>query len=259
MKPVKRTRWSGTRRTRAWHARPAVEEQTIGGCPRIPGGLAPASVLCVAVVLVTSALHAAIVDRIAVTAGAQVITDSEIDRRIRLTAFESGAKPSFDPAVRKAAADKLIDEKLIEREMYVGHYPGLSEERRKSLLADFAKAGFKSDDAAMEKALAAYRLTRGDLEDDLARQADLLTFLSFRFRPSVQVTDQEIREYFQKNILPKLQNNARGHEDTAAIDDYRAQIETQLTNQRADAEMEAWLKDQRKRTRILYLEKELAP
>jgi hypothetical protein len=75
------------------------------------------------------------VDRIAITAGNQVITDSEIDQRIRLTAFENGDQPNLAPAVRKTAADRLIDEKLVEHEMEVGHYPRMSAERRKALLA----------------------------------------------------------------------------------------------------------------------------
>jgi hypothetical protein len=198
-------------------------------------------------------VSATIVDRIAVTAGTQVITDSEIDQRIRLSAFEDDRKPDFDTAFRKKAADRLIDEKLIEHEMDVGRYPRISEERRRTLLSDYAKASFKGDVKAMDAALAARGLTRDDLEEDLARQADLLTFLSVRFRPAVQVTDDDVRQYFQQNIAPKVPKGA------AALEDFRSQIETKLTNDRADVEIQAWLKEQRRRVRIQYLEKELAP
>ena len=107
-----------------------------------------------------------IVDRIAITVGNKVITDSEIDQRIRLTAFESGDKPDFSLAARKAAADRLIDQKLVEREMEVGHYPRLKAETT------------ATDAAARDRALAQYGLTPADLEADLARQADLLSFLN---------------------------------------------------------------------------------
>ncbi len=190
-------------------------------------------------------LAATIVDRIAVSVGTQVITDSEIEQRIRLTAFENSAPLSFDPATRKTAADRLIDQKLIQHEMDLGQYPRLSAERLEKL---------KSDSATMEKALAKYGLTPANLETDMARQVDLLTFLSIRFRPAVQISDPEIARYFQTNIRPKLAKDSK-----AGIEDFRSQIETELTNQRADSDLDAWLKEQRKRTKIRYLEPELAP
>jgi len=204
-------------------------------------------------ILTAAAAAAIIVDRVAITAGTQMISDSEIDQRIRLTAFESGQKSTFDAAARKKAADHLIDEKLIEHEMDVGHYPRLTPEKSQGLLSGYAKQYFKGDNKAMERNLTTYGLTVDDLQQDLAKQQDLLTFVSLRFRPSVQVTEQDVRDYFQKSIQPKLPPGSGG------IDDYRSQIETIITNTRADAEVDSWLKEQRKRYRIEYLEKDLAP
>jgi hypothetical protein len=180
---------------------------------RLAAGLPPGA----RSVIASGTAFAVIVDRIAITVGNKVITDSEIDLRIRLTAFENGEKPDFSLAARKVAANRLIDQKLVEREMDVGHYPRLKAETT------------APDTTARDKALAQYGLTPADLEQDLARQADLLNFLNLRFRPSVQVSDRD------------------------------AQIEQRLTSQRVDAELDTWLKDQRKGTKIVYLEKDLAP
>jgi hypothetical protein len=146
---------------------------------------------------------ATIVDRIAIVVGNKIVTDSEIDLRIRLTAFENGAPPDFSLTSRRIAAERLIDQKLVEREMDVGHYPRSDTDERAA--------------AADEKSLAQYGLTRADLETDLARQNTLLGFLNLRFRPVVQDSGD------------------------------------------ADSALDAWLKDQRRRTRIEYLEKDLAP
>lgn len=194
-----------------------------------------------------------IVDRIAISAGNRVIADSEIDLRIRLTAFQNGEKAAFGPDVRKQAAQRLIDQKLVEREMDVGHYPRLSDDARKQLLADFTKTNFKSDPEALRRALGDYGLTVEDLEDDLARQSELLTFLGLRFRPAVQVSDQDVQHYIESQARPQA------GADDAALTDLRARTERQITSDRADADMNAWLKDQRKRTKIEYLEKDLAP
>jgi hypothetical protein len=201
------------------------------------------------VLLLALPAAAVIVDRAAITVGDRVITDSEVDLRIRLTAFQNGEKPEVNPSSRKRAAELLIDQKLIEREMDVGHYPRLSEDGRKELLAGFAKAQFQSNPKALDQALTGYGLTGADLEDDLARQSDLLTFLSLRFRPAVQVSDQQVQEYY-RNVLTKGQTT---------LNDLRGQIEDKLTGERADTDMESWLLEQRKRTKIQYLEKDLAP
>src|SRR4030081_2795805 len=57
---------------------------------------------------------AVIVDRIAISAGNRVITASEVDLRLRLTAFQNGVEPEFTVPARKQAAERLIDQKLVE-------------------------------------------------------------------------------------------------------------------------------------------------
>ena len=57
----------------------------------------------VAIIAALMAVPAAavIVDRVAATVGIKVITDSEIDLRIRLTAFQNDEKPDFSLAARR--------------------------------------------------------------------------------------------------------------------------------------------------------------
>jgi len=186
--------------------------------------------------------------RVAISAGNRVITQSEVERRVRLTAFQNGLKPEITLAARKEAAGKLLDQKLVEREMDLGNYSRLNDEGRQQLLREYAEQYFQSDAAGMGRALAGYGLTPRDLDDDLARQADLLAFLSLRFRPAVQISDEEVQTYY------RTRTNGQ-----TPLNELRTQIETILINERADQELEAWLKDQRKRTRIEYQDKELAP
>jgi hypothetical protein len=200
--------------------------------------------------------RAVIVDRIAIAAGDKIITASEIDQRIRLTAFQNREKADFSLASRRRTAQQLIDQKLIEREMDVGHYPRLDVIGRKALLTDYEKMGYASDPVSLTKALAAYGLTPEDLADDLGRQSDLLTFLNLRFRPAVQVTDQDIQKYYDENIL-KVEGKARQKAQAGALNEMRTAIQEKLTNARADKELDLWLQDQRKRTKIEYMEKDL--
>lgn len=199
--------------------------------------------------VLASAIPAAavIVDRVAIAIGSQVITDSEIDQRIRLTAFENGEQPDFSPGARKLAASRLIDEKLVEHEMSIGRYPGMPESRKPALLAAYEKEHGGS--AQLRRELAARGLTPKELMDDLARQQNLLTFLKLRFRPAVQVTEQEIRKYYTDHYSASK----------IPLNDVRSTIEQQLTDSSADVELDAWLKSHRQGTAIEYLEKDLTP
>jgi hypothetical protein len=199
---------------------------------------------------------AAIVDGVAITVGNKVITASEIDQRIRLMAFQNGMKADFSLASRRAAAQKLVDQKLVEREMDVGRYPHTAPEMGKTLMAEYAKTNFKSDAAAMERGLGEYGLTSRDLEDELMLQSELLTFLNLRFRPAVQVTDDDVRKYFDEHFV-KGADNTKQVAQAGALNEMRADIEMRLTTERADKELDAWLVDQRKRTKIVYAEKDL--
>jgi len=206
--------------------------------------------------MVPVAGRAVIVDRIAIAAGDKIITDSEIDQRIRLTAFQNREKADFSFATRRLVAQQLVDQKLIEHEMDVGHYPRLDVIGRKALLTDYEKTEYKADAVSLAKALAVYGLTPEDLADDLGRQSDLLTFLNLRFRPAVQVTDQDIQKYYDENVLKDQGKNLQKAQ-AGALNEMRGEIQQKLTNARADKELDLWLQDQRKRTKIEYLEKDL--
>jgi parvulin-like peptidyl-prolyl isomerase len=181
------------------------------------------SLTTIALLAASAMLQAAIVDRIAIVVGDKIITESEIDLRVRLSAFQNEQKADLSLAARQLAAHELIDQRLVEHEMDVGHYPRLEGEARKALVSEYAKANYKAETAAMGRALAEYGLTAQDLEDDLGRQSDLLTFLNLRLRPVVAGVEQD----------PKV------------------------AEERTQKELDRWLEDQHTRTRIQYLDKDL--
>jgi hypothetical protein len=200
-------------------------------------------------ILATLPAFSTIVDRIAITFGSKVITESEIIRRIRLAAFQNGQLPDYSETSRREAAQRLIDLKLVEREMEVGHYSRTPPDQAKALVDAFTAEHFRSSPEALRLALAGLDLTPADLQRELAEQADLLSFTSLRFRPAVEISDQEIEEYFHRHLTA----------GSVTLDEARPNIEQILANQRADLDLDAWLRDQRTHTRINYLEKELAP
>jgi hypothetical protein len=225
--------------------------------------------IVVAVLLAIPAImQGVIVDRVAVAVGNKVITQSEIEERIRLTAFQNDVKPDFSLASRREAAQRLIDQRLIEREMDVGHFPRATEERGHELLADYQQSHFPVGRTAMLTALRTDGLAETDLEEDLMRQSDLLMFLNLRFRPAVQVDDKEVQRYFdekipseekQKGGLPRDNlNPPESLNPQESLNKMRPEIEQILGAEQADRDLDAWLKEQRQRLKVEYVDKDLA-
>jgi len=190
-----------------------------------------------------------IIDRVAVAVGNHVVTTSDIDREIRVTAFLNGAILDFTPAAKRATADRMVEQALVRTELETSRYPTPPPSEIDPILAQLKKERFPTD-TDFQRSLAEYGITEQDVRDALLWQRTLLSFLDVRFRPSVQVSDKEIQDYFDTVVKPAFQAAHAGQ--TVPIDDYRDQIEATLTGQREDQEMSKWLDQAKKRTEIAY-------
>src|SRR6185437_14790391 len=129
---------------------------------------------------------------------------SEITRRIRLAAFQNGQLPEFTDKTRRDAAQRLVDLKLVEREMDLGHYVRATPEKSKALMDAFTAEHFHSSPEALRIALSTMNLTTDDLLAEFAEQADLLSFTTLRFRPAVDVSEQDIEAYYHSRMEGKV-------------------------------------------------------
>src|SRR5688572_25991518 len=78
-------------------------------------------------VLAAAVCGGEIIDRVAVTVGPSVITESELRRELRITAFLDGRELDLGSAAKRAAGDRLIDQRLIRREIETSRYPVSSD------------------------------------------------------------------------------------------------------------------------------------
>ena len=194
-------------------------------------------------------MRAEIIDRIAVSVGNQAITISDLDREMRVTAFLNRTSPDFSPAGRRATADRMVEQRLILRELENARYPSPPASEIDPLLDKFKKDSFASDEA-YRSALAASGIAEQDLRDELLWQRRLLLFIDVRFRPGVQVSDQDVQAYFTKVVEPAAQAAHPGQ--PVSLDEYRGQIEEKLTGEQVDKQMSAWLDDQKKRSDVVF-------
>src|SRR5690349_13162610 len=101
--------------------------------------------------LAASLAQAVIIDRIAVIIGNSIVKDSDIDRNIRVTSLLNNEPLNFDNAARKKAANRLIDQIFIRREIQIGDYPVATLQEVDQQLESLKKQRFRNN-AAFEQA-----------------------------------------------------------------------------------------------------------
>lgn len=207
--------------------------------------------LAAALVAASSCAGAGIIDRIAVSVGNRVITTSDLDREMRVTALLNGAKPDFSAAARRATAERMVDQRLVRNELETSRYPAPKAAEVIPELERFRKKYF-ADDEDYRRTLAADGISEDDLKAELLWQRTLLLFIDVRFRPGVQVAAQEVQDYFDKTVAPAARLAHPGQ--TPSLEEYRGEIEDKLAGDKVDQEIERWLQQARKRTRIVFHE-----
>jgi hypothetical protein len=142
----------------------------------------------------------------------------------------------------------MVDQTLVRNEMEESRYPPPSAAATEAALQE-EKTRY-GNDAAYRRALAEYGVGEDDLKARLAWQLMLVSFIGLRFRPGIQIGDEEIRKYFDEHMRAGLMQAHPGQ--TPSLDDRRAGIEETLISQAAAQQVEQWLKEARRRTHIQY-------
>jgi hypothetical protein len=192
--------------------------------------------------------NAAIIDRIAIIVGDNIIKDSDIDRDLRITEFLNEQPLTLADAARKEAADRLINQMLIRHEIRTGEYPFASLEQAEQELHALITRRYKTH-FTFEQALHRYGITEQELEIYFQWQLTVLDFINARFKPAVYITGQQIRKYYSEHAAA-LEREYPGQ----SFDQLRDRIRDILTGEQVNEEFFAWLNQQRSSSKIQYLE-----
>jgi len=200
--------------------------------------------LATALLLSLAALYGEMIDCVAVAIDTQVVTASAIRRLIRLNAYLQRIQPDFSPESRRRAAERLVNQTLIQKEMTLIRYPLPNVPEALKEIQEIQESR-KQNDAAFHAELARYGFTVDDLQQEIIWQLTLTRFIDFRFRPAVQVSEEEITKYYEEELKPK-------QTEPADLDDVRAGIVRVLTARKLNDALSQWLEQQRAATRITY-------
>ncbi|MGI8958824.1 MAG: hypothetical protein ACR2IV_03485 [Bryobacteraceae bacterium] len=195
---------------------------------------------------------AEIIDRIAIVIENRIVKESDIKRDIRVTSFLNKEAPDLSLASEKKAANRLIDQVFIRREIEVGDYPTATLQQADQQLAKLEKERFNTE-AAFERALRRYDLTALDLRTQFQWQLTVLRFIDIRFKPAVLVTDDEVEKYYHEHAAALR----REYPSKSSLDQLSGEIRDILTNEKVNQQFFVWLDEQRKSTKVQFLEASL--
>jgi len=181
--------------------------------------------LAISLLVLTAA--AGVVDRVAVVVGAAVITESEVLEELRLTEFLNSQPLDMGPEQRRAAAEKLVDQQLIRKEMEIGHYPEPTAAEAAAMLQSFRQQHFPAL-AAFRAALEKYGITEDQLKRRLLWQLTAMRFTDVRFRPGIAGSPEQTAD--------RTTAGATGPASGADV----------------DQQMNAWLQEARATTKVTF-------
>jgi hypothetical protein len=194
-----------------------------------------------------STLAGQIVDRVITNVNGHVVLQSDWEQEIAFEALASGRGPdSFTATERRAALDRLIDQELL-REQVRPSQP-VSAEQIAARKAEVRKANpDATTDAGWLAKLQRYGLTEHDIEKRLSDEIQLMKLVEDRLRPSIQIDEIAVKNYYQSQLLPEMQK-AGAH--AAPLTEVFAQIKNLLAEKKMNELLTGWLANLRSGSHI---------
>jgi hypothetical protein len=203
--------------------------------------------LSFAIILAALAAAGENLDRIAVTVGSHVIPESEVILALRVAAFIDGTTPDLSGAQKRKAADRLVDQYLVLTDAAATHAPLPSPADVEPVHAPI-KARYASEGeyrAALERA----GITEPQLKAHLLAGLQMLRYTDLRFRGEVQISDEDLRDFYNTLAAESRQKSSAPPPDFEAS---REQVEKLVTDQRVMQALDRWLGTTRNENQILY-------
>ena len=193
--------------------------------------------------------RAEVLDRIAVTVAKHVISEGDILLDLRIAAFLDQKPVDSSGDQKRKSADRLVDQYLLLQEALTSRQILPTEADAQQLL-DQVKAQYATE-TEYRAALARYNVAEAQLADHLLRGIRALRFTDLRFRPEVQLSDDDLHEYYDTMAAQWRRTNPA---QVPTFEASKDQIEKLLTDQRATQALDRWLGTTRSETQILYKE-----
>jgi hypothetical protein len=191
--------------------------------------------------------RAEIIDRIAANIGQQAITDQQVIEQARLTAVIEGAPLDLSAENKRKVLDRMIDQALVRKEIEFTKFPNATAKEAQPLLKQ-VQDRYPTDDA-FTQALHAAGITEDELSQYLTWQVTFLRFVEYRFQPSVQITDTDIRQEYGRQTSGWADKHGT---PPPSLDQMQPELQRIVRQRLTDSALDRWLGEVRTQIEILY-------
>jgi peptidyl-prolyl cis-trans isomerase SurA len=186
-------------------------------------------------------------DRIVEVVNEDVILESDVDEERRLAAFQPFQNASRN-STRELILDRLIDRTLILQQARLQSEDQVTEKQvdeqlialRREIPA--CKQYHCETDAGWQKFIADQGFTEEELRRVWRERMEVLRYIEVRFRSGIQIEDSEVRDYYEKTLLPQY---ARQNATAPKLEAISNRIKEILLQQRVSSLLDDWLKSLR--------------
>lgn len=205
----------------------------------------PARATCLAVLTVL--LFAApclcaqeVIDRIVARIENDIILLSDVRELSRYQQFVDG-KAQTDADI----LDRLIDQWIVRNEAKAALFPQPSDEDVERSLQRLMRSF--SGPEAFEERRKQSGLTDEEVRRMLKSQLYLSNYLDTRFRPSIQIDEQAIADFYKTRVVPRAESRGQTPPTIEAAHDF---IQEALVQRAINVQADKWLKESRTRVRV---------
>jgi hypothetical protein len=208
-------------------------------------------VLFLAVVFLFGAFLSAqeLIDRVVARVENDVILLSEVRLLSRYQLLVEGKTESDSEIL-----DRLIDQWIVRSEADIARTPQPSDADIDRSVQRLVQGFSSQQDFEARRKLAG--LTEADVRRITTDQLFLNNYLDSRFRPTVQVSEQAIQDFYKNSLLPRAQ--ARGT-TPPAFDTAHDFIQEALIQRGINEQANKWLKESHARLRVTKMLEESRP
>ena len=206
-------------------------------------GIAPRLLPVLLLFAAAACLAQEVVDRIAARVETDVILLSDIRALSRYQVFVDGKSESDQQILQR-----LIDQWIVRNEANVSRISQPSDEEIERSLTRL-KRSLSSAEEYDER-----RKQSGVSDEDVRRmlksQLYLSNYLDSRFRPSIQIDEKAIQEFYETRVIPRAKSRGQNPPTLEAAHDY---IQEALVQRAINEQADKWLKESRTRVRVEIL------
>jgi hypothetical protein len=181
-----------------------------------------------------------VVDRIVARVENDVILLSEVRELQEYQQLVNG-KSESDSAI----LDRLIDQWIVRSEAVLSRFPEPQDAEMDREVSRVVKSFASPEEYEARRKQSG--LNEAEVRKIVTAQLYLTTYLDSRFRPSVQIDEKAIADFYQSAVVPRAK--ARGQEPPT-LDASRDLIQEALVQSDINEQADRWLKESRARLHV---------